>query len=377
MFIENEKLLNDLSDTDEEDENDISKPILHETQIQQSANVKVRRDEEEKLKSTLFVGNISVATTEKELKRLFSKYGVVESVRFRSVAFSDPALPKKAAFILKKFNNGKDSMNSYVVMATEKAARAALVLNSTEFNGKTFRVDMAVAPKESVSFDESRSVFVGNLPLTISDDAVRKFFSSCGLVSSVRLVRDSTTQLGKGFGFVLFESANSVKLALSLHGGSLEGRELRIFKSSKEKGDKYSQKVAPKSATGKFDKPKKVKHAARKAAQAAEALAAKKGIAVPKTEKQLKKEAKLKAKLEAPVAPAPSGPKVVLTKEQKEAKIQRREEKLKESKFGKVFNTVSTASFQGEKTSVVKTGAVATSGGNSTQSQVKRVKLNY
>lgn len=43
------------------------------------------------------------------------------------------------------------------------------------------------------------------LPADIRDDAVREHFHVCGDVVGVRVVRDSRTGLGKGFGYVLFE----------------------------------------------------------------------------------------------------------------------------------------------------------------------------
>lgn len=37
------------------------------------------------------------------------------------------------------------------------------------------------------------------------EDSLRQAFSSCGNVEGVRLVRDSASGAGKGFGFVLFQ----------------------------------------------------------------------------------------------------------------------------------------------------------------------------
>lgn len=46
-----------------------------------------------------------------EIRRVFSVYGSVESVRFRSIAFDTPSLPRKVAFIQHKFHENRDSMN--------------------------------------------------------------------------------------------------------------------------------------------------------------------------------------------------------------------------------------------------------------------------
>lgn len=51
--------------------------------------IKKREEEKEKNERTLFVGNLPVSTIQKaeykELKKTFSKYGNIESIRFRSV----------------------------------------------------------------------------------------------------------------------------------------------------------------------------------------------------------------------------------------------------------------------------------------------------
>ena len=51
--------------------------------------LKIRDEEKEKNERTLFVGNLAVSTIQKdeykELKKAFSEYGKIESIRFRSV----------------------------------------------------------------------------------------------------------------------------------------------------------------------------------------------------------------------------------------------------------------------------------------------------
>uniref|UniRef100_A0A8C0C5A6 RNA binding motif protein 34 n=1 Tax=Buteo japonicus TaxID=224669 RepID=A0A8C0C5A6_9AVES len=80
------------------------------------------------------------------------------------------------------------------------------------------------------------------LPADISDDAVREHFSVCGGVVAVRIVRDRKTGLGKGFGYVLFENTDAVHLALKLNETVLMGRKIRV----KRCGEKW--KAPQKSA---------------------------------------------------------------------------------------------------------------------------------
>ena len=50
----------------------------------------------------------------------------------------------------------------------------------------------------------------------------------CGTISSVRIVRDAATGIGKGFGYVNFASEDSVEIALTLNGSELDGRKIRV-----------------------------------------------------------------------------------------------------------------------------------------------------
>ena len=53
--------------------------------------------------------------------------------------------------------------------------------------------------------DQSLGVFVGNLPFAIEENDVWKHFAKCGEIQDVRIVRDSATGIGKGFGYVNFQ----------------------------------------------------------------------------------------------------------------------------------------------------------------------------
>lgn len=75
---------------------------------------------------------------------------------------------------------------------------------------------------------------MGNLPYDITEHPLREHFEDCGNVEAVRLVRDRESGMGKGFGYVLFESPDSVMLALKLNGSRLLDRNIRVKRSVKK-----------------------------------------------------------------------------------------------------------------------------------------------
>ncbi|NWI56008.1 RBM34 protein, partial [Calyptomena viridis] len=192
---------------------------------------------------TVFVGNLPVNCTVQVLKSLFKKYGQIQSVRFRSLIPAEDTISKKLAAIKHKLHPSAKFVNAYVVFKEECDAQKALKENGTEIaSGFHIRVDTA---SKTSSHDNKRSVFLGNLPYDIPNDAVREHFHVCGDVVGVRIVRDRKTGLGKGFGYVLFENTDAVHLALKLNNSVLMGRQIRVQRIGEKR--KASQKIPDQS----------------------------------------------------------------------------------------------------------------------------------
>ncbi|CAM6098278.1 unnamed protein product [Calypogeia fissa] len=200
-----------------------------------------RRDNEERLSRTIFVGNLPVSLKPKQLLREFCQFGAVESARLRSVPLVDTKMPRKAAVITGQLNESRSSLNGYVVFHKEESAKAALAHNMTEFHGKHIRVDMATAPRKGdkigesgIEYDRSRSIFVGNLPFDVEDEEVYSLFQGKTPdleVEAVRIVRDPQTSIGKGFAFVCFKKKVGATTALdNAEFTRLRNRQLRIIR---------------------------------------------------------------------------------------------------------------------------------------------------
>jgi len=177
---------------------------------------------------TVFVGNLPSSYKKKNLKKLFSKFGQVETVRFRGAARPDLKTTKKVAVIKNKFHEERNNINAYVRMSVCREAESACALNNSQVEGFTIRVDMAMKGK---SHDNKRSVFLGNLDFKTEEEDVRKLFSKCGEVENVRIVRDNVTGIGKGFGYVNFVSEECVGLAVRLSGQEVCGRKVRVTRA--------------------------------------------------------------------------------------------------------------------------------------------------
>lgn len=215
---------------------------------------KDRAAERVKAKRTVFVGNLPASCTKQELNSIFREYGEIESMRFRSVVREDPTISRKVAAIQRKVHPKKQNINAYIVFKDTESVEKAMTKNGMEIQkGFHIRVD-----KTSKQHDHKRSIFVGNLPYDVAELSLRQHFEDCGTVEAVRLIRDRDTGMGKGFGYVLFETPDAVQLALKLDGSTLCERKIRIKRSVQDsnknrgpEGKKGKRKEA--KATGKAE----------------------------------------------------------------------------------------------------------------------------
>lgn len=70
----------------------------------------------ERKKRTVFVGNVPVDATAKQLQKVFRACGKIEKIWFRSICVEDESKkPQRAKIINKDFGNFKDSKNAYVL----------------------------------------------------------------------------------------------------------------------------------------------------------------------------------------------------------------------------------------------------------------------
>ncbi|MCJ1246156.1 Nucleolar protein 12 [Trapelia coarctata] len=199
------------------------------------------------------------------------------SLRFRSTPYATSSISKKAAFAKKDIMDATTkSTNAYVVYTTASAAREAVKkLNGTIVLNRHLRVDSVAHPAAT---DHRRCVFVGNLGFVDDESAIRaaedeengvkkvrkqkepadveeglwQQFGHAGTVESVRVVRDKTTRVGKGFAYVQFKDPNAVERALLYNSKSfppLLPRPLRVTRAKNiAKTASYGAKLSSKPA---------------------------------------------------------------------------------------------------------------------------------
>ena len=74
----------------------------------------------------------------------------------------------------------------------------------------------------------AKSIYVGNLPWSATEEQVQSLFADYGPVVSVKLVSDRETGRARGFGFVEMEEPGASAANEALDNANFGGRTLRV-----------------------------------------------------------------------------------------------------------------------------------------------------
>lgn len=184
---------------------------------------KVKLDPAAQETKSIFVGRLSWSVDNDRLAQEFAHCGEVVS-----------------ATVQTDRNTGKSRGFGYVHFSTTEAVEKALQMSGQEIDGRAINVDRSTPPnpnqareKRTKSFGDqisppSHTLFVANLPFTISEDTLWSYFEGYS-VKTIRLPTDRETGQPKGFGYVELEDIEDAKNAFeALSGTEIEGRRIRL-----------------------------------------------------------------------------------------------------------------------------------------------------
>ncbi|KAJ3835530.1 hypothetical protein F5878DRAFT_587943 [Lentinula raphanica] len=104
---------------------------------------------------------------------------------------------------------------------------------------------MKLANGEAVhAEEETKSIFVGQLSWNVDNDWLAQEFAPCGEVVSATVQMDRNSGRSRGFGYVHFASSDAVAKALEMHGKEIDGRPIKVDKSTPPNKDTAREKRA-------------------------------------------------------------------------------------------------------------------------------------
>ncbi|KAL6511637.1 hypothetical protein OROGR_021234 [Orobanche gracilis] len=198
---------------------------------------------EDSEQSKLFVGGISWVTTEDILKEHFDKYGTVLS-----------------SVIAKDRNSGQPRGFAFVTFSESSAVERALQ-ESHQILSRTVEVKRAIPRSEQQSQqlhyrgfsrnisrtngssnDEFRTkkIFVGGLSANLTEEEFRSYFAQFGRITDVVVMHDNITHRPRGFGFITFDSEDSVEEVTQKIFHELTGKLVEVKRAVPKDGSSSS-----------------------------------------------------------------------------------------------------------------------------------------
>ncbi|KAG9415213.1 hypothetical protein AC1031_008653 [Aphanomyces cochlioides] len=178
----------------------------------------------------IFVGGVSWETTEDNLRAHFSQYGNLTDAAlmkdkysgqprgFGFVTFEDPSVVDR---VLNETHN-LDGRNVEVKRAVPRDSMVGGRSGGPSTSGSGYSDGRSGGGRTI----ESKKIFVGGLPPTVTNEDFRSYFEDFGKITDAVVMMDRDTQRSRGFGFVSFEEEGAVAEVISksheLHGKVVE-----------------------------------------------------------------------------------------------------------------------------------------------------------
>uniref|UniRef100_A0A7E4V7K0 RRM domain-containing protein n=1 Tax=Panagrellus redivivus TaxID=6233 RepID=A0A7E4V7K0_PANRE len=116
-----------------------------------------------------------------------------------------------------------DKENRMIVQKMRELAKAN-VMRYGHINDDEAHLDREIARKEA----DTRSVYVCNVDFSATKSALNNFFSKCGEVEEVTILKNKWSGQPKGAAFIEFADSESVQRAMAMDGAKFFGRQLRV-----------------------------------------------------------------------------------------------------------------------------------------------------
>ncbi|KAJ8773283.1 hypothetical protein K2173_028460 [Erythroxylum novogranatense] len=221
-------------------------------------------------KAKLFVGGISRETSEEALTNHFSKYGHVLGslvakdrnagnprgfgfVWFSETSFADEAL-KDAHVILGRTVEVKKAIPRGEQHQYNQEKH--LVQQQYQPNQLHGGLDRTGSTGDKCEYFRTKKIFVGGLSANLTQERFKNYFEKFGRIMDVVVMQDSSTNRPRGFGFVTFDSEESVDRVMVNTFHELNGRLVEVKRAVPKERIKNSNSscVTAGAINGTYDK---------------------------------------------------------------------------------------------------------------------------
>lgn len=194
-----------------------------ETETETLLNSDLNQEAESTQSRRLFVGNLPFSLSSSQLAQLFGEAGNVVSVEI----LYDDITNRSRGFAFVTMGNVEDAEEAIRMFDGTTVGGRAIKVNFPEVPIVGKRVQMGSTYRGYV--DSPHKIYAGNLGWDMTSQYLRKAFAKQPGLLSAKVVYERNNGKSRGYGFVSFETAEDVEVALSaMNGVEVQGRPLRL-----------------------------------------------------------------------------------------------------------------------------------------------------
>jgi len=201
--------------------------------------------------TNLFIKNIPDAFDGDDLRSLFSVFGHITS----AVVMKDPATGFSRRYGFVNFANPEDADKAIAEMDGHKIESNRLIVNRAQHkrqptgygNRGGYGFDMTLPmpqlrPRHQQAPTQALNVYVKHLDLSTDEEALTDAFKQFGNIISAKIVRDATG-ISRGFGFIVFSTAEEASAAVSqMNGKHIGAQQVYVALSHHNHGERSSSR---------------------------------------------------------------------------------------------------------------------------------------
>jgi len=173
----------------------------------------------------LFVGGLSWQTTEDGLSRYLGALGV----------------EVERALIMRDKLTGRSRGFGFVIVKHQDMLDKA-VSTTLQLDGRKIEAKRAIPKRDMEKL--SKKLFVGGIPISLTQADFRKFFETFGTVAEAQVMTERESGRSRGFGFVTFHDDESVEKVLAkTH--SIQGKPVEVKRAEPKKVERTRPIILP------------------------------------------------------------------------------------------------------------------------------------
>ncbi|KAL3617869.1 hypothetical protein CASFOL_038190 [Castilleja foliolosa] len=188
----------------------------------------------------LFVGGISGETTQDILNEHFDKYGTVLS----SVVAMDRITghPRGFAFVTFSESSAVDRalQEPHQILRRTVEVKRAIPRSEQQSPQQHNRGSSIRTNGRRNDEFRTKKIFVGGLSANLTEDEFKSYFSKFGRIEDVVVMHDNMTHRPRGFGFITFDSEDSVEEVMQKNFHELSGKLVEVKKAVPKDGSSSS-----------------------------------------------------------------------------------------------------------------------------------------